>query len=46
VSVRKASRFVARAVARTVEMGIPRRDGLAIEEVLGELIPGPFPAVF
>ena len=38
-SVRKASAFVARAVARTVEMGIPRRDGLAIEEVLDELIP-------
>lgn len=37
-SVRKASAFVATAVRRTVEMGIPEKDGLAIEEVLGELI--------
>ena len=36
-SVRKASTFTARAVRRTVEMGLPPKDGLAIEEVLGEL---------
>lgn len=39
-SVRKASAFVAKAVRRTVDMGIPEKDGLAIEEVLGELISG------
>lgn len=33
-SVRRASTFVAKAVKRTVEMGIPEQDGLAIEEVL------------
>lgn len=38
-SVAKASAFTARAVARSESMGIPRRDGLAIEEVLGELMP-------
>ena len=38
-SVRKASAFTASAVRRTVEMGLPPKDGLAIEEVLGELIP-------
>jgi pyridoxine kinase len=38
-SVQRASNFVAKAVARTVEMGIPEQDGLAIEEVLTELIP-------
>lgn len=38
-SVRKASAFVASAVRRTVELGIPEKDGLAIEEVLGELLP-------
>ncbi len=38
-SVRKASRFTASAVRRSVEMGIPEKDGLAIEEVLGELMP-------
>ena len=37
-SVRKASRFTAAAVMRSVEMGIPEKDGLAIEEVLGELM--------
>ena len=37
VSVRKASVFTANAVRRTVEMGLPPKDGLAIEEVLGEL---------
>lgn len=37
-SVRRASAFVATAVRRTVEMGIPEKDGLAIEEVLGELL--------
>jgi len=36
-SVRKASAFTAKAVRRTVEMGLPPKDGLAIEEVLGEL---------
>ena len=36
-SVRKASRFTAMAVQRSVEMGIPEKDGLAIEEVLREL---------
>ena len=36
-SVRKASAFTAMAVRRTVEMGLPEKDGLAIEEVLGEL---------
>jgi len=38
-SVRKASAFTAKAVRRTVEMGLPPKDGLAIEEVLGELVP-------
>ena len=37
-SVQRASNFVAKAVARTVELGIPEQDGLAIEEVLTELI--------
>ena len=36
-SVRKASRFTAAAVRRSVEMGIPEKDGLAIEEVLSFL---------
>jgi pyridoxine kinase len=36
-SVRKASVFTAKAVRRTVEMGLPPKDGLAIEEVLGDL---------
>ena len=38
-SVQRASNFVAKAVARTVALGIPEQDGLAIEEVLTELIP-------
>ena len=37
-SVRRASNFVAKAVKRTVELGIPETDGLAIEEVLSELL--------
>jgi len=36
-SVGKASRFTALAVQRSVDMGIPEKDGLAIEEVLKEL---------
>ena len=36
-SVCKASRFTAAAVRRSVELGIPEKDGLAIEEVLKEL---------
>jgi len=36
-SVRKASVFTAKAVKRTVEMGLSPKGGLAIEEVLGEL---------
>ena len=36
-SVRKASQFTAAAVRRSVELGIPEKDGLAIEEVLKEL---------
>lgn len=36
-SVRKASEFTAASVRRTVEMGLPPKDGLAIEETLGEL---------
>ena len=37
-SVRKASSFTAKAVRRTVELGLPPKDGLAIEEVMGEII--------
>lgn len=40
-SVVKASSFVAAAVRRSVELDIPVRDGLAIEEVLSELISPP-----
>ena len=36
-SVQHASAFVAKAVARTVEMGLPEKDGLAIEEILKEI---------
>ena len=36
-AVRKASAFTAKAVQRSVEMGLPEKDGLAIEEVLGDL---------
>ena len=38
-SVRRASAFTAKAVRRSVELGLPEKDGLAIEEVLGELVP-------
>lgn len=37
-SVARAALFVAHAVERTVEMNIPSHDGLAIEEVLSELV--------
>ena len=37
-SVAKASRFVAASVKRSVEMEIPVKDGLAIEETLGMLM--------
>ena len=37
-SVRRASAFTASAVRRSVELGLPEKDGLAIEEVIGELI--------
>lgn len=36
-SVRRASAFVARAAAKTEELGIYEEDGLAFEELLGEL---------
>ena len=36
-SVRRAAAFVSRAVERTIEMGLPATDGLAIEEVLSLL---------
>lgn len=36
-SVARASAFVASAVRRSVELGLPNNYGLAIEEVLGEL---------
>ena len=38
-SVRRASAFVKKCIRRTVEMGIPRTDGLCFEEVLGQLRP-------
>ena len=37
-SVRRASAFTASAVRRSVELCLPEKDGLAIEEVLGELV--------
>ena len=37
-SVRRASAFTASAVRRSVELGLPEKDGLAIEEVIGELV--------
>ena len=37
--VKIASAFTAHAVRRTVEMGLPETDGLAIEEVLGDITP-------
>ena len=36
-SVRRASAFVARAAARTEELGVHEEDGLAFEDFLGEL---------
>ena len=30
--------FTASAVRRSVELGLPEKDGLAIEEVIGELV--------
>ncbi len=36
-SVRHASRFVAKCIRRTEEMGIPRTDGICFEEYLKEL---------
>jgi pyridoxine kinase len=37
-SVRRASAFVAKAVTRTMELGLPEADGLAFEDVLEDLI--------
>lgn len=37
-AVRHAAHYVSTTVARTIEMGLPATDGLAIEETLGELI--------
>lgn len=37
-SVRRASAFVAKAIARSEEMKIPVTDGIAFEELLGDLI--------
>ena len=39
-AVRHAATFVSKAVARTIDMGLPATDGLAIEEVLSELVTG------
>ena len=36
-AVMSAAEFVSQAVERTIEMGLPPTDGLAIEEVLGNL---------
>ena len=36
-SVKKASAFIAKALRRTVELGIPRPDGICFEEFLGQL---------
>lgn len=38
-SVRRASAFVAKAIVRSNEMNIPTTDGIAFEELLGDLIP-------
>lgn len=38
-SVARASRFVARAIRRTEALNIPQTDGVAFEELLGELVP-------
>ncbi|MBR1870412.1 MAG: bifunctional hydroxymethylpyrimidine kinase/phosphomethylpyrimidine kinase [Kiritimatiellae bacterium] len=37
-AVRTAAAFVLRAIRRSAEMGIPLTDGLAFEEVLGDLV--------
>lgn len=37
-SVEKASRFVAHAVERSVMLGVGEKEGLAFEEILGELV--------
>ncbi len=39
-SVQHAAAFVARAIQRSIELEIPLTDGVAFEELLGELIPG------
>lgn len=38
-SVELASGFVARSIVRSEELGIPVTDGIAFEELLGELVP-------
>ena len=38
-SVAQAADFIAKALKRTTELGIPRTDGICFEELLGELIP-------
>lgn len=38
-SVERASSFVARSIVRSEELGIPTTDGIAFEELLGDLIP-------
>lgn len=38
-SVERASGFVARSIVRSEELGIPTTDGIAFEELLGELVP-------
>jgi hypothetical protein len=35
--VEKAARYIAKTIQRTVELGIPPTDGIAIEEYLYEL---------
>ena len=37
--VRQAADFISHAMERTTELDIPRTDGIAFEEILGELIP-------
>ncbi|MCD8342096.1 MAG: pyridoxamine kinase [Clostridiales bacterium] len=39
-SVEHAAAFVARAIQRSIELEIPLTDGIAFEELLGELVPG------
>ena len=36
-AVEHASRFIARVIKRTIEMNIPRTDGIAFEEMLCEI---------